>query len=302
MSTYTAHSVNTSRLEIEYLEWNPQGRRTAVLVHGWPDSVRTWFTTAPLLASAGYRVIAPSVRGYAGTRFLSADTPRSGQLAALGRDLVEFVQALRQVGAPLSGTKAQARELAGDVQRARAALAHAIAQDPLPPPAPGADLAKDAAWSTYLQRHLELQRKMDRLIDPLREHVRQALGRTSTRLRQLAAMDVVLAQTLAARQERLLPTLPALLQRRYEDLRAQHRQALLASGAEDDPAQWRAEGAWLHRFEQDWRQALMAEVDLRLEPVLGLVEALAQPPLRPLTDPRNTDGQGTRPATHHETP
>ena len=95
MSTYTAHSVNTSRLEIEYLEWNPEGRRTAVLVHGWPDSVRTWFTTAPLLASAGYRVIAPSVRGYAGTRFLSADTPRSGQLAALGRDLVEFVHMLK---------------------------------------------------------------------------------------------------------------------------------------------------------------------------------------------------------------
>ncbi len=182
-------------------------------------------------------------------------------------------QALRQVGVPLSGPKAQARELAGDVQRARAALAHAIAQDPLPPPAPGADLAKDAAWSTYLQRHLELQRKMDRLIDPLREHVRQALGRTSTRLRQLAAMDGVLAQTLAARQERLLPTPPSLLQRRYEQLRKAHLQGIESA---DDPAQWRARGAWLHRFEEDWRQALLAEVDLRLEPVLGMVEALSE--------------------------
>lgn len=203
-------------------------------------------------------------------------------------------QALRQVGAPLSGPKPQAAELAGDVQRARAALAHAIAQDPLPPPAPGADLAKDAAWPTYLQRHLELQRKMDRLIDPLREHVRQALGRASIRLRQLAAMDVVLAQTLAARQERLLPTPPSLLQRRYEQLRQAHLQALQAAGANahaegaegaaaadaspaaDDPAQWRARGAWLHRFEEDWRQALLAEVDLRLEPVLGMVEALSE--------------------------
>ena len=95
MSTYTAHRVNTSCLEIEYLEWNPEGRRTAVLVHGWPDSVRTWFAAAPVLASAGYRVIAPSVRGYAGTRFLYAATPRSGQLAALGRDLIEFVHALK---------------------------------------------------------------------------------------------------------------------------------------------------------------------------------------------------------------
>jgi len=142
------------------------------------------------------------------------------------------------------------------------------------------DLAKDAAWSTYLQRHLELQRKMDRLIEPLREHVRQALGRASTRLRQLAAMDVVLAQTLAARQERLLPTPPSLLQRRYEALRQAHLQALRAAGdgeaAADDPALWRARGAWLHRFEEDWRQALLAEVDLRLEPVLGMVEALSE--------------------------
>ena len=94
MNSFTTHTTRTSRLEIEYLEWNPTGKRTAVLVHGWPDSVRTWFTTAPLLVAAGYRVLAPSVRGYAGTRFLSADTPRSGQLAALGRDLAEFVAAL----------------------------------------------------------------------------------------------------------------------------------------------------------------------------------------------------------------
>lgn len=199
-------------------------------------------------------------------------------------------QSLRQLGAPLAGPRPRAEDLAEDVARVRSALAHAIAQDPLPPPVPGADLAKDAAWSTYHQRHLELQRRMDRLIDPLREHLRQALGRASAGLRQLAALDVVLAQTLAARQERLLPTPPALLQRRYEQLRQAHRDALQAAQAAraadadadadaplaDDPAHWRASGAWLHRFEQDWRQALLGEVDLRLEPVLGLVEALAQ--------------------------
>ncbi len=195
-----------------------------------------------------------------------------------------------------------ATRLSEDVQRVRHALAHAIAQDPVPPPVPGADLAKDAAWPTYLQQHLHLQRRMERLIDPLRAHVRESLSQASAALRQLAAMDAVLAQTLAAKEERLLPALPVLLQRRYEQLRAQHHQALQASGAEDDPVHWRAEGAWLHRFEQDWRQALMAEVDLRLEPVLGLVEALAQPPLRPLTVPRNTDGRDVTAATHHETP
>ena len=94
MSKPVTHKTRTSRLEIEYLEWNPTGKRTAVLVHGWPDSVRTWFNVALVLVAAGYRVLAPSVRGYSGTRFLSDQTPRSGQLSALGRDLVEFVEAL----------------------------------------------------------------------------------------------------------------------------------------------------------------------------------------------------------------
>ncbi len=86
--------VRIERLDIEYLEWNPAGRRSVVLVHGWPDSARTWLAVASQLAAAGYRVLAPSLRGFGGTRFLDAATPRSGELVALGRDLVGFVQAL----------------------------------------------------------------------------------------------------------------------------------------------------------------------------------------------------------------
>lgn len=199
------------------------------------------------------------------------------------------LQSLRQVRVPQAGSTAQRQALEEDIARVRAALAQAIAQDPLPPPAPGADRAKDAAWPTYLQRHQDLQRRMDRLIDPLRDHVRHALGQTSARLRQLAALDAVLAQTLAVRQERLLPTPPSLLQRRYEQLRQAHLQALKTRAADagadavalDDPTHWRASGAWLHRFEQDWRQALLAEVDLRLETVRGLAEALGGPDMPP---------------------
>lgn len=194
------------------------------------------------------------------------------------------LQSLRQISAPETGTRTPRQTLEDDIARVRATLAQAIAQDPLPPPAPGADRAKDMAWPTYLQRHMELQRRMDRLIDPLRDHVRQTLSRTSARLRQLAALDMVLARTLAARQERLLPTPPSLLQRRYEQLRQTHLQAMTKREVEtgnakalDDATHWRASGAWLHRFEQDWRQALLAEVDLRLEPVRGLAEALGSP-------------------------
>ncbi len=95
MSFPTTGRVRTSLLDIEYLEWNPAGARTVVLVHGWPDSARTWFGIAPVMAAAGWRVIAPSLRGFDGTRFLDATTQRSGELVALGRDLIEFVQALK---------------------------------------------------------------------------------------------------------------------------------------------------------------------------------------------------------------
>jgi pimeloyl-ACP methyl ester carboxylesterase len=86
--------VSTRLLEVGYLEWNPAGERTAVLVHGWPDCPEGWRHVAGQLVDAGYRVICPALRGFGPTRFRSADTPRSGQLAALGRDLREFLDAL----------------------------------------------------------------------------------------------------------------------------------------------------------------------------------------------------------------
>jgi len=87
-------TVDTPLLRIGYEEWNPAGGAAAVLVHGWPDSPRTWQGVAPRLAEAGWRVLVPALRGFSPTRFLQADTPRSGQLAALGRDLLDFIDAL----------------------------------------------------------------------------------------------------------------------------------------------------------------------------------------------------------------
>ncbi|MFD0667013.1 DUF3348 family protein [Ramlibacter sp. MAHUQ-53] len=185
-------------------------------------------------------------------------------------------QAIRAIDAPAparprSGRAPTAADLAADVQRVRGALAHAIAQSPSP-----LDLAEaeDGSFQPYHHRHLALQRQMEQLISGLRDHVRQAISRASTALRQLAALDAALEQTLAAREQALMPTTAGLLQRRFEQLRQAHRQALDAAGAPDDPARWRAPGGWLAAFEPQWREALLAEVDLRLEPVKGLVEAL----------------------------
>lgn len=97
------HLVSTERLDIAYLEWNPQAARTAILLHGWPDSPKCWKSVAPLFADAGYRVLAPALRGFAPTQFRDAATPRSGQLSALGRDLLDFIDVLGLVRPALIG-------------------------------------------------------------------------------------------------------------------------------------------------------------------------------------------------------
>ena len=86
--------INTSLLRVGYEEYNPTSSKAVILVHGWPDSTRSWAGVAPVLADAGWRVLVPSLRGFSPTTFLSLDTPRTGQLAALGRDLLEFIEAL----------------------------------------------------------------------------------------------------------------------------------------------------------------------------------------------------------------
>lgn len=86
--------VDTPVLRVGYEEWNPGAAKSVLLLHGWPDSIRTWSAVGPALAEAGWRVIAPALRGFAPTRFLKDDAPRSGQLAALGRDLVELIGVL----------------------------------------------------------------------------------------------------------------------------------------------------------------------------------------------------------------
>ncbi len=119
-------TVRTTRLAIEYLEWNPDGERSVVLVHGWPDSARTWLQVVPALVAAGCRVLAPSLRGFGGTRFLEAATPRSGELVALGRDLIEFVDALGLRQPALVGHDWGARAVANAVGLAPGLASHMV--------------------------------------------------------------------------------------------------------------------------------------------------------------------------------
>ncbi len=87
--------IDTPVLRVGYEEWNPEAEHAVVLLHGWPDSPRTWAQVAPRLAEQGWRVIVPALRGFSPTTFLRTDTPRSGQLSALGRDVLELIDALQ---------------------------------------------------------------------------------------------------------------------------------------------------------------------------------------------------------------
>lgn len=87
-------SVRTPLLELAYEEDGPAGGDPVVLVHGWPDDVRTWDRVVPHLTAAGLRVLRPYLRGFGPTRFLDPATPRSGEIAALVHDLLDFAAAL----------------------------------------------------------------------------------------------------------------------------------------------------------------------------------------------------------------
>src|SRR4029450_4413934 len=81
----------------------PSGDPPVILLHGWPYDIHSFVDVAPLLASMGYRVIVPYVRGYGTPRFLSNDTFRNGQPSAIAVDTIAFMDALRIDKAILAG-------------------------------------------------------------------------------------------------------------------------------------------------------------------------------------------------------
>ena len=87
-------TIRTPTLEVAYDESGPANGTPVILLHGFPDDPHAYDGVLSGLASLGCRVLAPWLRGYGETRFLSPDTPRSGQQAALGADLLAFMDSL----------------------------------------------------------------------------------------------------------------------------------------------------------------------------------------------------------------
>jgi pimeloyl-ACP methyl ester carboxylesterase len=95
--------VDAGLLRVGYAEAGPADSPAVILLHGWPYDIHSYVEVTPLLASAGYRVIVPYLRGYGTTRFLSAATLRNGQQAALAVDVVDLMDALGIERATIAG-------------------------------------------------------------------------------------------------------------------------------------------------------------------------------------------------------
>lgn len=175
-------------------------------------------------------------------------------------------------------TKQPAPSPAGAVERefdrVRTTLVRAISDPSEPPPS-------ETDFAPYRRRCVALQQAMEAGIGPLRTQARAALARRSPAMGRLAAIDAVMEEVLGPREHSLLATMPTLLERHFERLgQAERHAAATTAAATSDgeipqavPVSARPAGR-LSIFRQDMQRLLLAELDLRLQPVQGLLDAL----------------------------
>lgn len=244
---------------------------------------------------------APFIRLLA--RLADVDAPESKQAFAerlsqwLGwTDAISLSAALN--GGPAAarvGARASVGAEEAEFNRLRAALARAIAEDdafvagngrPGPrvatggvPPLTSTPMTTTAEFSAYRRRYAARQQAMEAGIGPLRSRLRAKLAARSPAMAQLAAVDAVMEQVLGEREQHLLSTVPSLLERRFVRLRQANELAQADKAVPgDEPAPPETSEAqpavWLDMFCKDMQAVLFAELDIRLQPVEGLLEAL----------------------------
>lgn len=201
---------------------------------------------------------------------------------------VQNAGAASSSAAPSCGESVAAAAVEEEFARVRTALVNSITNScsssigetrmKLPTPQAGATIdvaaAYQPAYQPYRRFHLAQQASMEASIRPLRSSVRQALARASAPLRQLAALDEALDSTLSVREHQLLATVPLLLERRFEQLLKAHQPPLVDTRQADSPAARPPPAEWLSAFCRELQGVLLAELDLRLQPTVGLIEAL----------------------------
>ena len=144
----------------------------------------------------------------------------------------------------------------------------------LPRPKRGTPAELAGSYEPYKRYYVAHQREMELKIKPLRAKVRSAVAELSPTLQQLTALDAAFEGILQEREAMLLAKVPTLLERRFKQLRKTHQDARAQTGLEDNPDLWMQADGWLTRFGQEMQSVLLAELDLRLQPTVGLMEAL----------------------------
>src|SRR3984957_15474743 len=103
--------LDAGLLNVGYAEAGPSDGRVVILLHGWPYDIHSYVDVAPILASAGYRVIVPFLRGYGTTTFLSSETPRNGQQGLIAMDVIALMDVLKIKKAIFGGFDWGSREV-----------------------------------------------------------------------------------------------------------------------------------------------------------------------------------------------
>ena len=160
-----------------------------------------------------------------------------------------------------------------EFDRVRATLVSAMTKTSSPAPSLDEPLDVATGYEPYRRYYLAHQRDMEANIRPLRAKVRGVLLKASPALQQLATLDAALDGILAERESKLLATIPLLLEQRFGQLLKAHQQMLLETPQTDHPDFGMRADGWLTRFRHEFQTVLLAELDVRLQPTLGLVEA-----------------------------
>jgi hypothetical protein len=149
-----------------------------------------------------------------------------------------------------------------------AAIQRAVGQTPAEDD--GANVVVD--YAAFRKRYLAVQRSMQTATGQLRGRLRDMLAQTSAKMARLAEVDAVMELALTPREHTLLAAVPGLLGHHFERLQQAEYKALAdAQAVEEGPA---APGAWLDVFRKDMQSVLLAELDVRFQPVEGLLAAL----------------------------
>jgi hypothetical protein len=174
--------------------------------------------------------------------------------------------------------------VAAQFDRTRTGLANSImksfspklgkAHIELPVPAFELPINIAAAYLPYRRFYDAHQRDMELGIEPLRVNVREALATISPEMKKLAELDATFERALSVRENKLLSSVPLLLKKRFEQLFNAHQQTVAETRQSDNPADWTQAGAWLARFYGDLQGLLLAELEFRLQPTVGLIETL----------------------------